>query len=49
MILRWVGAAMAEAATHFRRIRGHEDLPKLVAALRLHEEKIALHHEAKVA
>jgi len=24
MILRWVGAAMAEAATHFRRIRGHE-------------------------
>jgi len=49
MILRWVGAAMAEAATHFRRIRGHEDLPKLVAALRRHEEKIGLHHEAKVA
>jgi transposase-like protein len=49
MILRWVGAAMAEAATHFRRIRGHEDLPKLIAALRRHEEKIGLHNEAKVA
>ena len=49
MILRWVGAAMAEAATHFRRIRGHDDLPKLVAALQRHEEKISLHREAKVA
>lgn len=49
MILRWVGAAMVEAAGHFRRIRGYEDLPKLLAALRRHEEKIGLHEEAKVA
>jgi transposase-like protein len=33
MILRWVGAAMAEVQKGFRRIRGHEDLPKLVSAL----------------
>ena len=49
MILRWVGAAMAEAATHFRRIRGHEDLRKLIAALRRHEESIGMYQEAKVA
>jgi transposase-like protein len=49
MILRWVGAAMAEAATHFRRIRGYNDLPKLIAALRRHEEKIGLNQEPKVA
>jgi transposase-like protein len=49
MILRWVGAAMDEAATHFRRIRGHDELPKLVAALRRHEESIGLHQKAKVA
>ena len=49
MILRWVGAAMAEAVTHFRRIRGHDELPKLIAALQRHEEKIGLQHEAKVA
>jgi len=49
MILRWVGAAMAEAATHFRRIRGYEDLPKLITALRRHEEKIGLHNQARVA
>ena len=49
MILRRVGATMAEAATHFRRIRGCEDLPKLLAALRRHEEKVGLHNQAKVA
>ncbi|MGH7554636.1 MAG: IS256 family transposase [Longimicrobiales bacterium] len=49
MILRWVGAAMAEAATHFRRIRGHDDLPKLVAALRRHEQCIGLQNQAEVA
>jgi hypothetical protein len=49
MILRWVGAALAEAPPHFRRIRVHSDLPKLVAALRRDEENISLHNEAKVA
>jgi transposase-like protein len=33
MILRWVGAALAEAQRGFRRIRGHDDLSKLVGAL----------------
>ena len=33
MVLRWIGSALHEAQGHFRRIRGHKDLPKLVAAL----------------
>ena len=37
MILRWVGAAVLEAATHFRKIRGHRGLPHLVQALERHE------------
>ena len=49
MILRWVGAAVLEARQHFRRIRGHAELSKLVAALRRHEEQIATHSRAKVA
>jgi hypothetical protein len=33
MIRRLVGAALAETQRGFRRIRGHEKLSKLVAAL----------------
>jgi transposase-like protein len=39
MILRWVGAALAEVQQGFRRVRGHDDLPKLVAALTGHSSK----------
>ena len=34
MIRRWVGLALARAATRFRRIKGHQDLTALVTALR---------------
>ena len=37
MVLRWVAAALVEAAKCFRRLRGYKDLPKLVAALRVHD------------
>lgn len=33
MVVRWVGAALHEATGAFRRIRGHADLPDLIAAL----------------
>ena len=49
MILRWVGAALTEAQRGFRRIRGHDDLPKLVAALTRHGAEIGLQNPAKVA
>lgn len=33
MVLRWVGAALLQAASGFRRVRGMRDMPKLCAAL----------------
>lgn len=33
MRLRWTAAGMAEAQRGFRRVKGHRDLPKLVAAI----------------
>ncbi len=40
MILRWVGAAVNEAAKGFRRFRGFQDLKKLLAALDAHTSKL---------
>lgn len=34
MRLRWTAAGMAEAQRGFRRVKGHRDLPKLLAAIR---------------
>lgn len=41
MILRWVSASLVEAARGFRRLRGHKEMPKLVAALRAYDAKPA--------
>jgi putative transposase len=38
MMLRWCAASVLDAATRFRKIRGYAEMPKLVAALRTHEE-----------
>ena len=32
MVLRWTAAAILEAVKGFRRLKGHKDMPKLVAA-----------------
>ena len=32
MVLRWTAAAVLEAVKGFRRLKGHKDMPKLVAA-----------------
>jgi putative transposase len=37
MMLRWCAASVLDAATRFRRVKGHAEMPKLVAALRAHE------------
>jgi putative transposase len=34
MIRRWVALGIAEAQKGFRRVKGHENIPSLVAALR---------------
>jgi transposase-like protein len=49
MILRWVGAAIAEAGKLFRKIRGHRDLIHLVQALERHEQKHAVRTEEEAA
>jgi putative transposase len=40
MALRWVVTAALEAARTFRRLKGHRDLPKLVAALRARDAEM---------
>lgn len=47
MIVRWVSAAVAEAEKKFRRIKGHRDVARLVAALDALHSKLT--HTSKVA
>jgi len=47
MILRWVGAAVLDAAKGFRRVKGHREMHRLVDALRRHEK--SLHSETEAA
>jgi transposase-like protein len=42
MMLRWVAAGVLEAAQGFRRLKGHGDMPSLVAALRARDQRIGL-------
>lgn len=42
MVLRWTAAAILEAVKGFRRLKGHRDMPKLVAALRARDEQLGL-------
>jgi hypothetical protein len=38
MIVRWTATAVREASTKFRCVAGHKDMPKLVRALRGHDQ-----------
>ena len=40
MVVRWIGAALQEAAKGFRRIRGYKGMPMLIAALRAQDAKL---------
>lgn len=40
MMLRWVAAAVLEAAKGFRRLKGHRDMPTLVAKLRARDQQL---------
>ncbi len=46
MILRWVAAAVGEAETGFRRLKGYRDMSTLVAALRKKDRKNRRSHKA---
>lgn len=39
MALRWVATAALESARTFRRLKGHRDMPKLIAALRARDNE----------
>lgn len=41
MIQRWTAAGMEVAQKQFRRVNGYSDIPILVAALRVHTEKVS--------
>lgn len=40
MIKRWCAAGMLNAERSFRRLKGHKDMPVLVAVLRRHVQQI---------
>ena len=40
MVLRWVAAGVLEAAKGFRRVKGCQDMPALVAALRARDARL---------
>lgn len=49
MIVRWVATAVREAERRFRRLKGHKDMPRLVAALDAHGRSLRLDMRKKVA
>jgi putative transposase len=42
MVVRWVAAGVLEAVKGFRRLKGHKEMPKLVAALRARDQQLGL-------
>ncbi len=42
MMLRWVAAGVLEAVKGFRRLKGHRDMPTLVATLRARDQQLGL-------
>lgn len=48
MILRWTATGLIEAEKGFRKIRGYQGMPSLVAALKKHERKCGINHEIDV-
>ncbi|MFN0181051.1 MAG: hypothetical protein ACKVZ0_19770 [Gemmatimonadales bacterium] len=37
---RWIATGMIEAQRNFRRVRGHTNMPNLVAAIRHHPDPV---------
>ena len=48
MVLRWVAAGVLEAAKGFRRVKGCQDMPALVAALRARDARLGLGESAEM-
>jgi putative transposase len=42
VVLRWTAAAILEAVKGFRRLKGHKDMPKLLADLRARGQQLGI-------
>ena len=42
MVLRWVAAGVLEAVKGFRRLKGHKEMPRLIAALRARDQQLGI-------
>jgi len=49
MLVRWVATAVREAEKHFRRLKGHKDMHRLIAALDAHPNSPRLDMKKKAA
>ena len=49
MLVRWVATAVRDAEHKFRRLRGHKEMPRLIAALDAHADSLRLDTKKKVA
>jgi len=49
MLVRWVATAVREAEKNFRRLKGHKDMPRLIAALDAHPSSPRLDMKKKAA
>jgi len=47
MVLRWMAAGVLEAVKGFRRLKGHADMPKLIAALRARDQQLGIADSAE--
>jgi putative transposase len=45
MVLRWVAAGVLEAVKGFRRLKGHKEMPTLVAVLRARDQQLGVVRE----
>lgn len=49
MALRWVATGALEHATKFRRLKGHKEMPKLIAALRARDAEMKRNANVRLA
>jgi putative transposase len=49
MIVRWVATALKEADQKFRKLKGHKDMPRLIAALDAHQSAVQVDTKKKAA
>ena len=42
MVLRWTAAGILDAVKGFHRLKGHKDMPKLLASLRARDQQLGI-------